>query len=418
MNTGRTPCPQATPTLNGGHLLRQILDVNHDSAPRPLPAKVDLAVVGAGAVGLAHAVEAQSRGLSVLVVDAAPRPVGNTARRGGHLAITTQDSTALACALASRERWLKVGREAGFGVRESGAVVVARHADELAVLDDLVAARAGDATLLTGPQVADRTPVQDASGGAFLPLDLRVEPASALGITADWLAARPQAHVAWSTAAQTFDAGSGCTLVRTSRGEVVAKKVVVAVGHDVGQLFGDVGDRLLPVRRQMLRVTSPLPAGVPAAERLTNGPVLVGASTLLRDAAYLHSRALGEVRERLRARHPDLLAAEIHLTLTAQPDGSLVVGDGRAPADATGRSEDVDELLLRETATLLGTERPVVRNRWSVTEVVRTPGNSAGAGDPFVVTEPLPGVRTVTVADGLATTTAFGLATKVLDALF
>ncbi|GAA1978110.1 hypothetical protein GCM10009718_13260 [Isoptericola halotolerans] len=397
-------------------MLRQILDVNPDSALPPLPTKVDLAVVGAGAVGLAHAVEAHARGLSVLVVDAAQRPVGNTARRGGHLAITTQDSTALACALASRERWLKAGREAGFGVRECGAVVVARHRDELAVLDDLVAARAGDATLLTGPQVADRTPVQDSAGGAFLPLDLRIEPASALGIIADWLSGRPQVHVAWSTAAQTFDAGSGCTLVRTSRGEVVAKRVVVAVGHDVGQLFGELGDGLLPVRRQMLRIASPLPDGVPAAERLAAGPVLVGASTLLRDSAYLHSRALGEVRERLRARHPDLLAAEVHLTLTAQPDGSVVVGDGRAPADVTGRSEDVDELLLRETAALLGSDRPVVRSRWSVTEVVRAPG--PGSGDPFVVTEPLPGVRAVTIADGLATTTALGLAPRVVDSLF
>ncbi|WP_277207466.1 FAD-dependent oxidoreductase [Isoptericola croceus] len=390
--------------------------MNHDSTLPPLPAKVDLAVVGAGAVGLAHAVEAHVRGLSVLVVDAAQRPAGSTARRGGHVAITTQDSTALACALASRERWLKLGREAGFGVRESGAVVVARHVDELAVLDDLVAARAGDATLLTGQEVADHAPAPDAVGGALLPLDLRVEPASALGIIADWLGGRPQAHVAWTTAAQTFDAGSGCTLLRTSRGEVVAKRVVVAVGHDVGQLFGEVGDRLLPVRRQMLRISSPLPDGGRAAERVAAGPVLVGASTLLRDSAYLHSRALGEVRERLRTRHPDLLAAEIHLTLAAQPDGSVVVGDGRAPADAPGRSEDVDELLLRETAALLGTGRPTVRSRWSATEVVRAP--EPGADDPFVLTEPMPGVRTVTVADGLATTTALGLAPRMLDSLF
>jgi TRAP-type C4-dicarboxylate transport system substrate-binding protein len=37
---------------------------------------------------------------------------------------------------------------------------------------------------------------------------------------------------------------------------------------------------------------------------------------------------------------------------------------------------------------------------------------------PFLVTDPVPGVTTVTIADGLATTTAFGLATKVVDGLF
>ncbi|GAA4723535.1 hypothetical protein GCM10023216_11450 [Isoptericola chiayiensis] len=387
--------------------------MNRDTALPPLPAKVDLVVVGAGAVGLAHAVEANARGLSVLVVDADARPAGGTARRGGHIAVTTQDSTALACALAARERWLKLGREAGFGVRESGAVVVARHADELAVLDDLVAARAGDAELLDARGVRDRTGTTDTVGGALLPLDLRLHPVSALVGVADWLDGRPQASVAWQATAQTFDAGSGCTLVRTTRGEVVAKRVVVAVGHHVGRLFWDVGSRLVPVDRQLLRVAAPVDDG---GHHGPDGPVLVGPGTLLRDDAFAHSRSLGDVRERLRGTRPDLLAADVHVTLVSQPDGSLVLGDGRAPADEPGRSEAVDGLLLEEAAGLLGAGDLEVLGRWTVPEVVRTPG--PGPREPFLVTDPLPGVRTVTVADGLATTTALGLAPRVLDGLF
>jgi FAD dependent oxidoreductase TIGR03364 len=389
--------------------------VNRESSLPPLPAKVDLVVVGAGAVGLAHAVEAHSRGQSVLVVDADRRPDGATARRGGHVAVTTQDSAALSAALASRERWLKLGRDAGFGVRECGAVVVARHDDELAVLDDLVASRAGDAVLLDARSVADRTAVPGALGGAFLPLDLRIDPAAALTAVADWLDSHPQAWVAWSTAAQTFDAGSGCTLVRTSRGEVVAKRVVVAVGHDVGQLFWQVGSSLRGLRRQLLRVAPPVPDDAGASARLTGGPVVVGGTCMLRDSAFQHSRALGAVRERLRGHRPALLENDVHLTLTALADGSLVVGDGLVPTGGPGRSETVDELLLAETAELLGVDRLTVWSRWSAPELAP----SAGAGrDPFVITEPLPGVRTVTVTDGLATTTALGLAPKILDGLF
>ncbi|MEG3616313.1 MULTISPECIES: FAD-dependent oxidoreductase [Isoptericola] len=390
--------------------------MSHDSAPPPLPAKVDLVVVGAGIVGLAHAVEAHARGHSVLVLDGAARPDGSTARRSGHVAVTTQDSTALACALASRERWLKLGRDAGFGVRESGAVVVAQHADELAVLDDLVAARAGDAELLDHRSVADRTPVAHAVGGVWLPLDLRLDPYAALLAICDWLSSRPQVDVAWRTAAQTFDAGSGCTLVRTSRGEVVAKRVVVAAGQAVGSLFWSAGADLTPVRRQLLRVAPPTPDDVAAQARLASGPVVLGGTTVLRDAAYLHSRALGEVRDRWRRHRPDLLAAEIHLSLHSQADGSVVVGDGRAPADVPGRSEAVDGLLLDATAELLGTGPLTVLGRWTATEPVRA--RTAPVADPFVVTEPLPGVRTVNVTDGLATTTALGLAPRVLDELF
>ncbi|WP_170023481.1 FAD-dependent oxidoreductase [Isoptericola jiangsuensis] len=388
--------------------------MHRDRSLPPLPTKVDLVVVGAGVVGLAHAVEAHARGLSVLVVDAAPRPSGATVRRGGHVAVTTQASTALACALASRERWLKLGRDAGFGVRECGSVVVARHPDELAVLDDLVAARAGDAVALDGRSVAERTAVPDALGGVFLPLDLRVEPAAALTAVADWLGSHPQAHVAWGTAAQTFDAGSGCTLVRTARGEVVARRVVVAVGHDVGQLFWEVGATVERRRRQLLHVEPPTPGDPGAGARLTTGPVVVGPTTFLRDGAYAASRAVGVVQDRWRSTRPDVLEHDVHLTLCAQPDGSLVVGDGRMPA-GPGRSEAVDHVLLREAAELLGVERLAVRSRWSAPELVRT---AAAERDPFVVTEPLPGVRTVTVTDGLATTTALGLAPRVVDALF
>jgi FAD dependent oxidoreductase TIGR03364 len=388
--------------------------VNRDSHLPPLPTKVDLAVVGAGVVGLAHAVEAHARGLSVLVVDAAARPSGATTRRGGHVAVTTQAATALACALTSRERWLKLGRDAGFGVRECGSVVVARHPDELAVLDDLVAARAGDAVALDGRSVAERTAVPDALGGVFLPLDLRVEPAAALTAVADWLDSHPQAHVAWGTAAQTFDAGSGCTLVRTARGEVVARRVVVAVGHDVGQLFWEAGAAVSTLRRQMLRVEPPTPGDPGAGARLTTGPVVVGTTTFLRDGAYTASRTVGAVQERWRATRPEVLDHDLHLTLCAQPDGSLVVGDGLMPA-GPARSEAVDELLLREAAELLGVDRLTVRSRWSAPELVRADGADR---DPFVVTEPLPGVRTVNVTDGLATTTALGLAPRALDALF
>ncbi|WP_418275196.1 hypothetical protein ACNHYB_10010 [Isoptericola jiangsuensis] len=158
-----------------------------------------------------------------------------------------------------------------------------------------------------------------------------------------------------------------------------------------------------------------MPDDAGAGARLTGGPVVVGATTMLRDSAYQHSRALGQVRERLRGTRPALLEHDVHLTVTAQPDGSLVLGDGRVPAAGPGRSEAVDELLLQEAAELLGVDRLTVVSRWSAPEVALADATSR---DPFVVTEPLPGVRTVTVTDGLATTTALGLAPKVLDALF
>jgi len=394
----------------------------------PLPATADLVVVGAGIVGLAHALEAHARGHSVLVVERDPRPDGASARRSGHVAVTTQDAATLSCALASRERWLKLGREAGFWVKDTGAVVVARAADELAVLDDLVAARDGDARLLDAAQAADRAGLaaDGVVGGAFLPLDLRVDPRDALRALAAALDSRPRADVAWSTTALTFEAGTGRTLVRTSRGEVVARRVLVAVGADVDRFFPDEAARagLRHDVRQVLRVAAPGRAHDPA------GPAVLGGTTLLRDAAYAHSPALADVRERLRTGAPELLDADVHVVFTPHsgPGGaSLLLGEARRPdaerrADAgldrdPERSEAADALLLREAEALLG--RPVeVRQRWSVPDVaVPRPRRGPFAGTPFVVVDPAPGVTVVNIADGLGTTTALGLAAKVVDGL-
>ncbi|MGE9351361.1 FAD-dependent oxidoreductase [Isoptericola variabilis] len=395
----------------------------------PLPAAADLVVVGAGIVGLAHALEAHARGSSVLVVERDPRPDGASARRSGHVAVTTQDAATLSCALASRERWLKLGREAGFWVKDTGAVVVARSADELAVLDDLVAARDGDALLLDGAQAAERAGlvsagdgVGDVVGGAFLPLDLRIEPRDALRALAAALDSRPRADVAWSTTALTFEAGTGRTLVRTSRGEVVARRVLVAVGPDLDRFFPDEAARagLRPDVRQVLRVAAP------GRRHDAAGPAVLGGTSLLRDAATAHSPALADVRERLRTSAPELLDAGVHLAFTPHGD-TLLLGEARRTdadrRDDAGldrdpeRSEAADALLLREAEALLG--RPVeVRRRWSVPDLaVPRPRRGPFAGTPFVVTDPAPGVTTVTVADGLGTTTALGLAAKVVDGL-
>src|SRR4051812_27116208 len=96
----------------------------------------DLVVVGAGIVGLAHAVDAAARGLSVAVVERDERATGASVRNFGHGCVTAQDGEALAYALAARELWLRLGREAGFWAEATGTLVVARAEDELTVLEE------------------------------------------------------------------------------------------------------------------------------------------------------------------------------------------------------------------------------------------------------------------------------------------
>ncbi|MFP3813805.1 hypothetical protein, partial [Bacillus sp. SIMBA_005] len=59
---------------------------------------------------------------------------------------------------ASRELWLRLSQDAGFWLRESGTLVVARHDDELAVLE--AAARDGGIRMLEADELLRLAPLR------------------------------------------------------------------------------------------------------------------------------------------------------------------------------------------------------------------------------------------------------------------
>jgi FAD dependent oxidoreductase TIGR03364 len=369
--------------------------------------KTDLVVVGAGIVGLAHAVEAVARGMSVTVVDRDDRAVGASVRNFGHGCVTAQEGEALCFAERARATWLRLAREAGFWARESGTVVVARHEDERACLAALAGRRGSDdVVLLDAATVRERVPValDGLVGGAFLPRDIRVEPRAAVPAIAAWLERQPGVRVLWSTPVT----GVGTGVVHTGRGDVEGDAVVVCTGHDVDRLLPAVADDagLRRCELQMLQVR--VPGGIAL------DPALLTGSSMLRYPAFSGTDAAAAIRRRWADERPEMLAAVVNHMITQRPDGDLVVGDTHTyartphPFDPLG-SERLDDLLLTETRILLGRDDLEVVHRWR--------GVYASAGTDFLRVAIAPGVAAVSVTSGIGMTTAFGLAPDVLDSL-
>ncbi|MGI9405607.1 MAG: FAD-dependent oxidoreductase, partial [Hyphomicrobiaceae bacterium] len=114
---------------------------------------VDLAVVGAGIMGLAHAIHAVRAGLSVAVFERNPAACGASVRNFGMLAIVAQTPgqqledarRALAC-------WQSTALQAGINIEPSGCLFVAREPEEMGVLEefaDLADASGHTASLVT-----------------------------------------------------------------------------------------------------------------------------------------------------------------------------------------------------------------------------------------------------------------------------
>lgn len=361
----------------------------------------DVVIVGSGIVGLAHAYHAHRRGLTVAVVDHADTISGASVQNFGHACITAQSGEALSYARAGRQHWLDLSKAAGFWSRESGTHCVARHADELAVLQQFADARGPEqAQLLGREEILDRLPIADAevTGGLYMPMDLQVDPRSAAPSIARWLEdCGVDFH--WRTAATSFDTG----VVHTSRGDLHADTVFVTVNFDIDRLFPEYAERggLLRCRLHMMRARVELSTPLPT-------PLFTGWS-LLRYSGFEGLPAVADVAARLGQDYPDYLALDLHQMYTPQPDGSILIGDTHIREISTSpfQSEAGFDALIAETKSMFGVDRIDVTERWQGVY-------SSAPNSEFLLVEPIPGVHIVTVTTGIGMTTSMGLAESSL----
>lgn len=367
-----------------------------DSGAGPVRDRFDVAVVGSGIVGLGAAYAAVRRGLRVVVVDRTDRPVGASIRNFGHLCIGAQDGPAGTYGEASRAIWLRLAADAGFWARESGTLVVARADDELALLDEAAQAQAGEGIrLLTAAEIVALAPVQPdvARGGAHVLGDLQVNPREAAGAIVRHLASLG-VEFRYRTAVTAVGTG----VVRTTRGDIAAADVVVAVNHDLDQLLPGLAERAGVIRcaLDMMRVSADLP-------RPLSAPLLTGWS-LVRYRRFAELRSATPLRERLHAERPELAALDLNQMYTQLPDGTLLLGDSHHKAVQPGpfQPEAAFEAFLAEAKALFDVRSIRVLERWQ--------GVYAAAGSEFLVEEVAPRVLALAATTGIGMTTGLGLA--------
>ena len=373
---------------------------------QPTVVDADVCVVGAGVVGLAHAFEARRRGLEVVVLEREARAVGASVRNFGHGFISAMaDGEPLDCALEGRRRWLELGREAGLEVLESGSLVLARHEDELEVLAGVARDERRGARLIGPEEISKLAPIptEGVLGALHATLDVRVDPRAAVARLAALLEQDPGARIIWRAPVKAVHAG----LVETDQAVVRAPLTVICPGPDYATLPAELRPRhpgLTLCRLQMLRVSTP------GARRYV--PALLTGLSLLRYPAFSAQPGFERVRLRIEAERPEMIAAGIHLIVTQLPGGDLILGDTHDYADtpAPFACERLDLLVLAEACRLLGVDTLHVRERWQGVYPY-------AAGNPFLITDPLPGVRVVEVVAGVGMTTALGLAPRVLAEL-
>jgi FAD dependent oxidoreductase TIGR03364 len=376
---------------------------------KPHP-KADLAIVGAGIVGLAHAYVAAKSGKSVMVIEKNPRAAGASVRNFGMVwPIGQPAGTMLELSLRSRELWLEVLDQANLPRRETGSLHLAYRSDEAAVAQEF--AQLGPAlgyqcTWLNPREVLNRSHAVQPDGllGAlWSETEFTVDPRQILHSLPGFLADRYKVQFFFGTAVTAIEP----PILYSGNGRWQAETVIVCTGDDFETLYPRqfAASGLTRCKLQMMR-TAPQPDGWQL------GPSLAAGLTLRFYPSFQVCATLPALARRIAEETPEYDRWGIHALVSQTADGALTLGDSHEYGLSVDifNKEEVDEIILRYTRQFLRAPDLTVAERWYGV-YARHPEK------PLLIMHPDDGVRVVASPGGSGMTLSFGVAEQSIRAL-
>lgn len=370
---------------------------------RPL----DDIVVGAGILGLATASRLMARGRQVLVLERSDVSQGASIRNFGMIwPIGQPPGERLDTALASRSLWLDALQRSRQWYRTSGSLHVAHHAEEVAVLEEF-AALSNDAgyraRLLSSREalaISPRLRPDDLRCALLSDTEVNVDARAVLPGLVEWLR-NEGVGFQFGCTVQTTEDGT----VETTSGPLRADRVWVCPGERIHGFIADPGEEteLIRTKLQMLSMGSLAPGD-------DMGPMLAAGLTLAHYDAFAGCPSLPALRRSLRDRHPFATAHGIHVMVSQNSVGELVLGDSHvygADIDPFDR-EDIEAEILGLLGTFVKLDDLRITRRWHGTYI-------KCAGRPWWVADTDPRTTVLTGVGGAGMTLSFGLAERIVS---
>ncbi len=369
----------------------------------------DIAIVGAGILGLAHALAAARLGKRVVVMDRDAQANGASIRNFGFITVTGQQAgPCWQRAMRSRDVWVEVAHQADIRIEHAGLCVGARRPEARDVLEAFLETEMGRACQLLEPAAAAEKVSalrhDQLVGALWSPHELRVESREALPRLAAWLEAVHGVTFMRSTLVKEVNPPR----IETTRGVVRAEHVVVCPGHDFLTLLPEriAAYGLTTCKLHMMRVR-------PASNPAKLGAAVMSDLGLVRYLGYAELPEAKALKDRLLVEQGDHLANGIHLIAVQSADGSLVVGDSHHYGETVDpfAPSEVDDLILDEFDAVLNLPERVVTQRWV--------GTYASSSDRLMLVDrPSENVRIVIITSGTGASTSFAIGEEVIGELY
>jgi FAD dependent oxidoreductase TIGR03364 len=371
--------------------------------------RADVAVVGGGILGLAHAYVFARRGKRVVLFEKGLTAKGASVRNFGMLWPIGQPAGEMhRMALRSREIWLEALNAAQLGYRPTGSLHVAHHPDEAAVLREFaeIGPPAGyecrwldaSATLQRSQAVVDG----NLQGALWSSTEITVDPREVTGKFNRYLQ-EIGVECRYGATVKRIE----LPVVETSLERWDVDSAIVCAGDDFETLYPEIFacSSLTRCKLQMMR-TDPQPGGWQL------GPALAAGLTLRFYKAFAICSTLARLKARIAAEKPKYERWAIHVLASQTADGAITLGDSHEyglDVSVFDRTS-IDDLILSEARTFLKLPSWQISERWHGVYAL-------DPERPFFEACPAAGVRIVTAPGGSGMTLSFGLAERTAEAI-
>jgi FAD dependent oxidoreductase TIGR03364 len=287
--------------------------------------KFDVAVIGAGIAGLAIAYAAAKKGQKVVVFERSPKAIGASVRNFGLVWPIGQPAGPLFDrAMRSRVIWLQLAEEAGVPVQANGSLHLAYHDDERAVLEEFVETTAGAGyqyELLNAAAAVEKSQAVKPEGlkaALWSETELTVSSRQAIPQIATYLQDKYQVEFHFGTAITHVQSG----YLSDFYDMYYADRIFICGGQDFETLYPAVfrESGITRCKLQMMRT-----AAQPNEWKL--GASLCAGLTLRHYEAFAHCKGLQTVSERYDREFPEYKQWGIHVLLSQNASGHLIIGD-------------------------------------------------------------------------------------------
>lgn len=369
----------------------------------------DIAIVGAGIVGLAHAYMALRKGYKVVLFERERYAVGASVRNFGLLwPIGQEPGAGLNRALRSFAHWKEISAQAGIWMNQNGSLHLAYHDDEMEVLAEFTALykeASYDCSVVSPAAIQKVSPLvrqQGLKGGLFSLTEGTINSREAIRRLPFWMVEKYGLIMRFGHAVNEVD----LPFVKTSRESWKVQKAFICSGADFETLYPEAFDQhsVAKCKLQMMKAVLPKPIRL--------GPSLCAGLTLRHYAAFSKCASLVKVDARYDQEKDLFKKNGIHVLVSQNNYGELIIGDSHQ-YDNTVEPFDhdyINDIILEYLNSFTTFEGLKITERWHGV-YPKTTDNSN------LIVAPAPEVTIVNGLGGAGMTLSFGLAEEVIGRL-